>query len=53
MIGHEALHNAGLSHNNERPPYRFGSAAEKIRYDEITIDKRHENPDWVMSEVYP
>ncbi|MFC4653750.1 RHS repeat domain-containing protein [Rheinheimera marina] len=53
MIGHEALHNAGLRHSNDRPPYRYGSPLENMRYKAIDIGNRHENPDYVMSEVYP
>ncbi len=56
MIGHEALHNAGLDHpGNIRGvmPYRFGSIHENLRYKSIPEEHQHTNPDWVMSQVYP
>lgn len=54
LIGHEALHNAGLTHSNSRPEYKYGDIGENLRYQAIEDpEKRQIHPDYVMSEVYP
>ncbi|NRA60658.1 MAG: RHS domain-containing protein [Psychrobium sp.] len=55
VIGHEALHNAGLTHPKfmGNTPYKFGSYGQRMSYKNLPPHKQVSNPDHVMSQVYP
>ena len=54
-IGHESLHNAGLTHPKHIGfvPYRFGSFGQRMSYKNLPKHKQVTNPDHVMSQVFP
>ena len=54
-IGHESLHNSGLTHPKfmGNTPYKFGSFGEKMSYKNLPSHKQFTNPDHVMSQVFP
>lgn len=55
IVGHESLHNAGLSHPKYMgfTPYRYGGFGERQSFKNLPGHKRSANPDHVMSVVYP
>lgn len=54
-IGHESLHNAGLTHPKYMGfvPYKFGSFGQKMSFKRLPKHKQVTNPDHVMSKVFP
>jgi hypothetical protein len=55
MAGHESLHNAGLKHPAYMSfvPYRFGSFGQRQSFKKLPANRRAQNPDHVISTVYP
>jgi RHS repeat-associated protein len=54
-VGHESLHNAGLSHPKWRGyvPYRYGSFGQVKSFEDLPQSRRASNPDHVLKRVYP
>ncbi len=54
-VGHESLHNAGMSHPKWRGfvPYRYGSFGQAKSFEALPQSRRASNPDHVLKRVYP
>ena len=54
-VGHESLHNAGMTHPAYmgNTPYRYGNIGQRMSFKHLPVNKRFTNLDYTLSQVYP